>query len=153
MAEASAETRSRGEQFICIHTGVWYHFRGTRVSSQCCLIWDRLYRGVLRGDLSTSGPAVEDHTGLHRAFKVVLDISVQLSESHLRLILCTEGGQMKEAVMHYSMSKLCSEDWSSGTRFPTQRITLEKNQRKYYRLYQLKHSVLTCSFYSGNSHI
>lgn len=105
-------------QFICIHTGVWYHFRGTRVSSQCCLIWHRLYRGVLRGDLSTSGPALQDHTGLHRAFKMVLDISVQLSESHLRLILCTEGGQMKEVVMYYSRESFAVKIGPAGQDFP-----------------------------------
>lgn len=156
MAEAGPQTRSQRGQFICVHTGVSCNFRWTRVSqisSQGCLIWERPYRWVLTGDQSTSGVAVEDHPGLHRAFKMVLHICVQVSESHLRLSLCTEGCQMKETVMHCCMSKLCSEVWSSGTRFPTWRITPEKDQCKYHRLYQLRHSVLTCSFYSGNSNI
>lgn len=77
----------------------------------------------------------------------------QINESQLRLILCIEGGQMKETVTNHSMSKVCSEDCSSRTRYPTQRITIQEGQCKCYRPYQWRQSVLTCSFYSGNSNI
>lgn len=47
-------------------------------------MWDRPYRRVLTGDLSTAEAGVEDPTELNRSFKVVLDICVQISESHPR---------------------------------------------------------------------
>lgn len=68
--------------------------------------------------LNTSGAALEDHTGSHKAFKAVLDIWVQTSITHSRWSFCTEGGQMKETVMPYSMRQTLQQRWIQWDQIP-----------------------------------